>query len=107
MGAGLIFQIVFMAQFLPPPAPSVLEAFNQFRANPSSFATILQERRKYFVGNLLKIPGEPDCAFRRAFPCRFGSRCGYRRDRNHQPYRHRRQQFHQANRAVRNVIRSR
>jgi hypothetical protein len=60
MGPGLILPIVFMAQFLPPPAPSVLETFNQLRANPSSFASILQERRKYFVGNLLRIPGQPD-----------------------------------------------
>jgi Cysteine-rich secretory protein family len=60
MGPGLIVPIVFMAQFLPPPAPSVLEAFNQLRANPAGFAVILRERRKYFVGKLLKIPGEPD-----------------------------------------------
>lgn len=60
MGPWLILPIVFMAQFLPPPAPLVLETFNQFRANPSSFVSILQERRKYFVGNLLRIPGEPD-----------------------------------------------
>ncbi len=60
MGPGLILPIIFMAQFIPPPAPSVLDAFNQFRANPSSYVTILEERRKYFVGNLLKIPGEPD-----------------------------------------------
>ena len=61
----LIMPIVVLAQInqpptLPPPAPSVLEALNQFRANPAAYATVLEEKRKYFIGNLLEMPGEPN-----------------------------------------------
>jgi hypothetical protein len=61
----LIMPIVVLAQIIPPPAPpppaqSVLDALNRFRADPAGYAAVLRERRKYFDGNLLKLPGEPD-----------------------------------------------
>lgn len=55
-----IVPIAALAQIAAPPAPSVLDALNRFRANPAAYATVLEEKRKYFIGNLLEMPGEPN-----------------------------------------------
>jgi hypothetical protein len=61
--AGLIFGIVFIAagiavaQFPPPLEPGILKALNQLRADPSGYAVILKQRREYYNGYFLEIPG--------------------------------------------------
>jgi uncharacterized protein YkwD len=68
--AGLIFGIGFaalsfgagMAADQPriPRESDVFETLNEFRADPAGFVRVLRELRPFFVGNLLKIPGQPD-----------------------------------------------
>ncbi len=68
--AGLVFGIGFAALSFgagitpnPPSIPLESEAFatlNQFRADPAGFVQVLRELRPFYVGNLLKIPGQPD-----------------------------------------------
>jgi hypothetical protein len=64
--AGLAFGIAFVAlqiaaaQRVSPVETGILKALNQLRAEPSSYVALLIERRPYYQGKLLRIPGKPD-----------------------------------------------
>lgn len=51
---------VAAAQTRSPLDRGVFEALNQLRANPSSYVAVLEEKRRYFRGNRIEIPGQPD-----------------------------------------------
>src|SRR4051812_48977456 len=64
--AGLHFGIALMvlqiaaAQQPSPLEAGILEALNQLRAEPAGYVAVLRQRRPYYQGKLLKIPGKPD-----------------------------------------------
>jgi uncharacterized protein YkwD len=62
--AGFIFGIAFpltiaAAQPRSPLEPGLLTALNRFRADPAGYVGVLRQRRQYYRGNLLEIPGQP------------------------------------------------
>jgi hypothetical protein len=63
--AGLILGVGFAAigvagaQHAPGIEPSIIRFLNRLRSNPASFVAVLQQRRAYYHGNLLAIPGQP------------------------------------------------
>lgn len=44
--------------YLSPVEQSVLDEINLARTNPSQYADLLAQRRQYYQGNLLKLPGQ-------------------------------------------------
>lgn len=59
---GIVLFVVNMAAAPPesPLEPGVLKALNQFRADPAGFVAVLRQQRRYYRGDLLEIPGQPD-----------------------------------------------
>jgi len=63
---GLIFGIALfrlsMAAAPPesPLEPGIFKTLNQFRADPAGYIAVLRQQRRYYRGDLLEIPGQPD-----------------------------------------------
>lgn len=59
---GIALAALNIAAAQPPSAPEagILKALNQLRADPASYIAVLRQRRPYYRGNVLRIPGKPD-----------------------------------------------
>ena len=65
-GAGFVLGILFAtpviatAQNLSPLERGILKALNEFRENPAGYVTVLTQQRRYYQGDLLRLPGQTD-----------------------------------------------